>query len=127
MSEGALAGLPRHLADDQLLSQLLGRKSAEVVVAQAGRAFFVAGIAEVSTQKPIVVVTSTAREAETLCDDLEVWLGKDRVRYFPAWETLPFERISPATETMGNRLEILHGIQTGRGPDVLVAPVRSLL
>ena len=127
MSKGALAGLPRHLADDQLLSQLLGRKSAEVVVTQAGRAFFVAGIAEVSTQKPIVVVTSTAREAETLCDDLEIWLGKDRVRYFPAWETLPFERISPATETMGNRLEILHGIQTGRGPDVLVAPVRSLL
>ena len=88
---------------------------------------FASGIAEVSSQKPIVVVTSTAREAETLCDDLEIWLGKDRVRYFPAWETLPFERISPATETMGNRLEILHGIQTGRGPDVLVAPVRSLL
>lgn len=126
-SEGALAGLPHHLADDQVLSQLLGRKNTEVVVAQASRAFFIAGVADVSNQKPIVVVTSTAREAETLCDDLEIWLGKDRVKYFPAWETLPFERISPAIETMGSRLQILHGIQTGKSPDVLVAPVRSLL
>tara|TARA_B100000902_G_scaffold179048_1_gene172252 strand:- start:428 stop:3868 length:3441 start_codon:yes stop_codon:yes gene_type:complete len=127
ISDGALAGLPHHLADDQVLRQLLGRKSAEVAVAQPGRAFFIAGLADISSQKPILVVTSTAREAETLCDDLEIWLSKERVKYFPAWETLPFERISPATETMGNRVEMLHGIQSGNSPDVLVAPVRSLL
>ena len=127
ISDGALAGLPHHLADDQVLRQLLGRKSAEVAVAQPGRAFFIAGLADISSQKPILVVTSTAREAETLCDDLEIWLSKERVKYFPAWETLPFERISPATETMGNRVEMFHGIQSGNSPDVLVAPVRSLL
>lgn len=127
ISQGALAGLPHHLSEGQFLPQLLGRKSAEVVVAQAARAFFIAGVADVTAQKPIVVVTSTVREAETLYDDLEIWLGKGRVKYFPAWETLPFERMSPAIETMGNRLEILHGLRTGKNCDVLVAPVRSLL
>ena len=84
-SDGALAELPRQLVNDQVLQQLLGQKNAEIAVADAGRAFFVAGLAEISSQTPIVVVTSTVREAETLCDDLDVWLGKERVRHFPAW------------------------------------------
>ena len=76
-SDGALAGLPRQLADDQVLQQLLGKKNAEVVVADAARAFFVAGLADISSKRPLVVVTSTVREAETLCDDLDVWVGKE--------------------------------------------------
>ncbi len=126
-SDGALAGLPRQLIDDQVLQQLLGQKNAEVAVTHAARAFFIAGLAEISSQAPIVAVTSTVREAETLSDDLEIWLGKDRVRSFPAWETLPFERISPATETMGKRLELLNRLQLQNAPDVVVVPVRALL
>ena len=126
-SDGVLAGLPRQLVNDQVLQQLLGQKNAEIAVADAGRAFFVAGLAEISSQTPIVVVTSTVREAETLCDDLDVWLGKERVRHFPAWETLPFERVSPATETMGKRLELLNRLQSRNPPDVVVVPVRALL
>ena len=126
-SDGALAELPRQLVNDQVLQQLLGQKNAEIAVADAGRAFFVAGLTEISSQIPIVVVTSTVREAETLCDDLDVWLGKERVRHFPAWETLPFERVSPATETMGKRLELLNRLQSRNPPDVVVVPVRALL
>ena len=29
------------------------------------------------------------------------------VELFPAWETLPFERVSPSLETMGRRLRVL--------------------
>ena len=33
--------------------------------------------------------------------------GEDGVDVFPAWETLPFERVSPAVETMGRRLRTM--------------------
>ena len=35
----------------------------------------------------------------------------------PAWETLPFERVSPEVETMGRRLAILWALTPRRGPD----------
>ena len=35
------------------------------------------------------------------------FLGADAVELFPAWETLPFERVSPAIETMGRRLRVI--------------------
>ena len=34
-------------------------------------------------------------------------------RVFPAWETLPFERVSPSIETMGRRLRVLWRLRTG--------------
>ena len=52
----------------------------------------------------------------------------------PAWETLPFERVSPDVETMGRRLAVLHSLIGGpaqgelpAAPRVIVAPVRALL
>ena len=44
-----------------------------------------------------LAVTATAREAEELAAALGSLLGEDRVGYFPAWETLPHERLSPRT------------------------------
>ena len=35
------------------------------------------------------------------------------VTVLPAWETLPFERVSPETETMGRRLAVLHALDRG--------------
>ena len=56
------------------------------------------------------------------------------VTVLPAWETLPFERVSPETETMGRRLAVLHALTTPGGdgalpppPRVIVSPVRALL
>ncbi|SVE13528.1 uncharacterized protein METZ01_LOCUS466382, partial [marine metagenome] len=103
------------------MNQLIGRKTAEVVVSEAARAFFVAGLAELSDQTPLLVVTPTANEAEILRNDLEIWLGGDRVGVFPAWETLPFERVSPGIETMGRRVDFLSRLREGRSPDVVVA------
>ena len=56
-------------------------------------------------------------------------LGADAVELFPAWETLPFERVSPALETMGRRLRIMWRLREGgdRAPAVVVAPVRALV
>src|SRR5215472_9665806 len=54
-----------------------------------------------------VAVTATAREAEELAAALGSLLGPDSVGYFPAWETLPHERLSPRPDTSGQRLAVL--------------------
>ena len=46
-------------------------------------------------------------DADRIAHDLRVYLGADAVDMFPAWETLPFERVSPNVETMGRRLRTM--------------------
>jgi transcription-repair coupling factor (superfamily II helicase) len=59
---------------------------------------------------------------------LQQFLGRDQVALFPAWETLPFERISPNVETMGQRLQLLWRVRHPEHcPTVIVAGVRALL
>ena len=60
-----------------------------------------------SASQPIVAVLPTAVAAEDLARELSVWLGEDEVECFPAWETFPFERVSPTLQSMGERQRIL--------------------
>ena len=86
-----------------------------------------ANIAEVG--QTVLVVASTAREAETLADELAVLMGEDQVALFPPWETLPHERLSPRADTVGRRLAVLRRLLHPEGTPlrVIVAPVRSVL
>src|SRR5919106_6811868 len=83
--------------------------------------------------RPVLLVTSTYREAEELTASLEGLLPSDQVAYYPAWETLPHERLSPRSDTVGRRLAVLRrlrhpGTDATNGPlKVVVAPIRSLL
>jgi transcription-repair coupling factor (superfamily II helicase) len=80
--------------------------------------------------RPVLLVTSTFREAEELTAALQSLVGEDAVAYYPAWETLPHERLSPRSDTVGRRLELLRRL-TGNSdlpqPRIVVAPVRSIL
>ncbi len=79
---------------------------------------------------PVLLVTSTYREAEDLTESLQSLLDPDQVAYYPAWETLPHERLSPRSDTVGRRLAVLRRIVGNDElppPTVIVAPVRSLL
>ena len=118
------------LRNDETFSSLRDLRSAVVAVPEPARAFTVAGIAEASRRHPTVVAMPTNAEAERLAHDLTAFLGPDQVDLCPAWETLPFERVSPGIETMGRRLRTMWRLRSGdptRIPKVLVAPVRSLL
>jgi transcription-repair coupling factor (superfamily II helicase) len=83
--------------------------------------------------RPVLAVTATSREAEDLADALGCLLDPERVVVYPSWETLPHERLSPRSDTVGRRLAVLrrlaHPDATAGGGriDVVVAPVRSLL
>ncbi|MCR4512494.1 transcription-repair coupling factor [Aeromicrobium sp. 50.2.37] len=92
------------------------------------RPFVARAAADAST---VLAVTPTAREADELAADLSVLLGDDAVVVYPAWETLPHERLSPRSDTVGRRLAVLRRLaHPGAGAPpvrVVVAPVRSIL
>ena len=75
---------------------------------------------------PLLIVTPTASDADRLIDGLRAFLGTDTVALFPAWETLPHERLSPQPATVGDRLRALDRLAEG-GLQAMVTPVRALL
>ncbi len=88
----------------------------------------VAGLGAASGRRPLLVAVPTRLEAETLSADLAAFLGPDEVEELPAWETLPFERVSPSVETMGRRCRVLHRMANDqqRRPAVVVVSARAL-
>ena len=126
-----LASLSPLLAEEPALRAVISRAST-VAVPDAARSLFVAALAATTSRRPLLLAVPTGNEAERLVRDLGQFLGADEVEYFPAWETLPFERVSPSFETMGRRLRVmwrLRGSSKGAGtpPAVVVAPVRALV
>ena len=95
------------------------------------RPFVVKGL--VDAGRTVLVVAATVREAEDLTEELADVLDPATVAFYPAWETLPHERLSPRSDTVGRRLAVLRrikhpGNEPGNGPlKVIVAPVRSVL
>src|SRR5204863_8512849 len=123
----SLRDLPKLLRDDPALLEVRGRTNALIAVPEPARAFTIAGLVETTSRRPYMVAVPTTGDAERLAHDLAAFLGADRVDLFPAWETLPFERVSPSVETMGRRVRTIWRLQDPeRTPDVVVAPVRAL-
>jgi len=100
----------------------------EVVVPDVARAFLLAGLAR-AAGRLVVVTTATTADAETLAEDVAAFLGPDRVACFPAWETLPHERLSPRSETVARRLALLHGLaqDDAGGLALLTVPARAMM
>src|ERR671919_972845 len=127
-TDAPLHDLPGRLRDEPALAQALGRASATLAVAESARAIVTAGLAGLTSRSPIVLAVPTSTEAERLAHDLAAYLGDEAVELFPAWETLPFERVSPAVETMGRRTRVLWRLRDPeRAPAVIVASVRALV
>ncbi len=120
-------GLGRLLASEPAVVSVLGRRNASLAVAEPGQAAVLAAVAELNDRRPILVATPTSTDAERLVADLSVMLDGGAA-LFPAWETLPFERVSPGVETMGRRCQAIWQLgDQARCPPVLVAPIRALL
>ena len=132
-----LAGLADTVLADPALATALADAAAgssstgELTGPEALRPFLVAGLAKPG--RSVLVVTATTREAEQLVAEIGDFLGSEGVAYYPSWETLPHERLSPRSDTVGRRLAVLRrlchpGDSGANGPvRVVVAPVRSML
>ncbi|MFT4029619.1 MAG: transcription-repair coupling factor [Protaetiibacter sp.] len=84
------------------------------------------------TGQALLAIVATSREAQAVTEAFVSWSPDALVLPFPAWETLPHERLSPSAETVGRRLTSLRELRRWRdGPRerslVLVASVRAAL
>ncbi|MEM1333474.1 MAG: transcription-repair coupling factor, partial [Actinomycetota bacterium] len=123
-----LAGLPPRLRSEPGLTRALADPDARLAVVEVARPVSIAALAHLSARRPLVVACPTGTAAAQLHDDLAQFLDADELALFPGWETLPFERVSPNVETMGQRLDVLWRIrEPERCPKVIVAGVRALL
>ncbi|WP_327089342.1 transcription-repair coupling factor [Nonomuraea sp. NBC_01738] len=130
----SLSGLLDLVAADPKLSAALEEGGDVALVAPSAlRPFGVAALAG-HDQRTVLAVTATGREAEDLASALSSLVEPSGVAVFPAWETLPHERLSPRSDTVGQRLAVLRRLahpvkgDVAAGPlSVVVAPVRALL
>ena len=143
----SLAGLLSAIADDPQFRQVIDLAAvggdgdfpgdgADVTAPAALRPFLAAALTGRSgpARRFLLAVTATAREAEELTGALRSLLPAGSVAYFPAWETLPHERLSPRSDTSGQRLAVLRRLAhpdpaSSRTAAVtaVVTPVRALL
>ncbi len=77
----------------------------------------------------LLVIAPTGRRAESVGAALAALVPDAAVLHFPAWETLPHERLSPSAETVGRRLEVLRRLAewSGETPMIVTASVRGAL
>ncbi|WP_327703249.1 transcription-repair coupling factor [Streptomyces decoyicus] len=138
----SLTGLLDAVVRDPALAEALqaatdgNRPHVDLVGPSAARPLAVAALAR-EAGRPVLAVTATGREAEDLAATLRslVPAGEDNsVVEFPSWETLPHERLSPRSDTVGRRLAVLRRLAHPRTDDptagpvsVVVAPIRSVL
>ncbi len=141
----SLAGLLAAVAEDPQLRTALASQpetsavgERDLVAPQALRPVVTAALATGATGgdgRFVLAVTATAREAEDLTAALGAFLPPHTVATFPGWETLPHERLSPRSDTVGQRIAVLRrlthpnaGAPELSGPlRVVVAPVRAVL
>jgi transcription-repair coupling factor (superfamily II helicase) len=128
----SLAGLLAAAAPQPQLRQALAEELAlpdqarDLVAPTALRPVIAAALA---AKRFTLVVTATAREAEDLTAAMQAFLGEPNVALFPGWETLPHERLSPRSDTVGQRIAVLRRLRHADGEPLraVVAPVRSVL
>ncbi|MGH3329600.1 MAG: transcription-repair coupling factor [Streptomycetales bacterium] len=144
----SLPGLLDVIADDRAVAAAIEHASAgadsrwefDLTAPPGLRPPVIAALAA-RARTPVLAVTATWRESAALTEALRSLLPGDMVGAvveFPAWETLPHERLSPRSDTVGRRLAVLrrlahpgppgHPAGPATGPlQVVVAPIRSLL
>ena len=97
---------------------------------QGGARAYVLSLVAAPARRPILIIAAGAREAESLFDDLNFFLGEEdspvplrrRVQLFPSWEVLPFEKLSPHPENIAGRLEGLYRLVEDPAPILIATP-----
>ena len=131
-----LHGVIPALTEDPAFREALDRaeRSTDFSLTDGLRAPLVAALLEkrAPADRCLVVVTATGRDSEAVRASLACLIDAEIVE-FPAWETLPHERLSPGAEIVGKRLAALRRLATWDGtaadarPLIVVASVRAAL
>ena len=75
-----------------------------------------------------VVVVARHSDVDDMVLALRAWLELDDrdVASFPAWDTLPLERVSPDADVMARRLALRAQLRSGTSPRVIVTSSRAM-
>ena len=123
-----LSGLAAVAASEPGIDAIAGQRDAVIAVPEVARATVLAALVANTKRRPVVIAVPTGTMAQSIADDLAAFLGADAVEFFPSWETLPFERVSPAVHTMGSRMRTMWRLRQGDdAPAVVIASTRALL
>ncbi len=79
--------------------------------------------AAVAKTRPVVLIAATERAAQDLANSLKDFVPEENIAVFPAWETLPHERLSPSSDTVGRRMAVLRRLAHPQE----VAPIKVLI
>ncbi len=106
-------------------------RSGELFAPAKTQAIALASILQ-SSDGPLLVIAATGRQVEELSTSLQELVDGIQIIEFPAWETLPHERLSPSPETVGRRIKALHDIhvlakQKSEKPVVVLLSIRAAL
>ncbi|WP_416355784.1 DEAD/DEAH box helicase [Aureimonas phyllosphaerae] len=79
-------------------------------------------------QSPLVFVAQTARRASDIASILRALEPGAKIAYFPPWDCLPYDGLSPARAVMGQRMGVLRWL-TNRGnlPEIVVTTAEALM
>ena len=94
--------------------------------AAPGHAFVAATLAR-AIEAPVLAIAHDPHAADVVAAGAATFLGPDRVVRFPAWESLPYEGISPAPHVAGARARSAHLLRHAAGPMVVAAPVLAVI
>ncbi|MFV0319608.1 MAG: transcription-repair coupling factor [Microbacterium sp.] len=130
-----VSGIARALAQAETLQSALAAASvdAELSMVQGMAAPALAALLDRRAHRGaapvLLVVAPTGRRTDSIGPALEALVPGATVLHFPAWETLPHERLSPSAETVGRRLDVLRRVARwdGTAPLIVTASVRSAL
>ena len=129
-----LEGLTRALQRAQTYDNALAyaTRSADFSLVEGLRAPLLAGLLGARTgPQALLAVVATGRDSESLRGALASIHPTAEIIEFPAWETLPHERLSPSAETVGKRIRALRRLhEWQQAPEhdiVVVASVRAAL
>ncbi|MBC7725315.1 MAG: DEAD/DEAH box helicase, partial [Burkholderiaceae bacterium] len=88
------------------------QRSADFSLVDGLRAPLLAGLLDARRgPQCLFVIVATGRDSESLRAALPSVMPDAEIIEFPAWETLPHERLSPSAETVGKRIHALRRLQ----------------
>ncbi len=115
---------------DRLAIPPKGVYHSPVAVDEGGWALYVALHCRPNPGEVRLLVLLNSNAALRVSEDLETYLGPDRVIFFPQLESLPFERVSPAQELVGQRLKALRELESRDSKSegiVVVTTIRAFM
>ncbi len=85
--------------------------------------------AVLALERPILAVTPSVREAETLAGEIALFMGESpetealqrTIHLLPGWETAPLAQVSPSVDTQATQFAVLLALLRGRRPLVVTS------